>query len=568
MISLYQSCRRLPWLALCVLTVVSPLGVAATYHVDAFSPVATNKGPGSSAVPFKTLEYAASLLQPGDTLIIGPGVYRESLVFPVRNWASGGLTTVQGDPDGKTILKGSRVMASWSRVSADRFVRTVDREPQQVHVNGVALIQAGGTVFGGFPERAGHELAAVLSTNGGIWPGRSKTNRDSMPEGSFHYDGATKSVMIRLKAGQVFPGIAEVSTAARVVSGSGLNNVLIRNLNVEHSSTTTGGRGGAVHLEGSSIQIDQVKVRFADGACISAIGDNITISGGSFTDCGQLGLLGRGKNWLISDTIFSRNNTRGFNKWWEAGGAKFVGDGGLRDSLLIRVAAIENSGDGIWFDWMNSGNRVSDSLAAFNSGTGIHTEVVEGTVIENNVVVGNLQRGIYHRQGSNNTIVFNFVSHNAMDGIAVIDEGQRIPGSSFDFSVRNNWIVGNMIAWNNPGLSVPAPLVDNLSNHNYFIGDAAATRVRIGWGSFMPRSAWRSAGLDTSSIWRDQTTSLRPQISPNTDLKAQLAWARTLRSVGGVLSDSMIDDLLLRDVGFLIRKDWRRGPDSTTWFGP
>ena len=91
-----------------------------------------------------------------------------------------------------------------------------------------------------------------------------------------------------------------------------------------------------------------------------------------------------------------------------------------------------NSGDGIWFDWMNSGNRVSDSLAAFNSGTGIHTEVVEGTVIENNVVVGNLQRGIYHRQGSNNTIAFNFVSHNAMDGIAVIDEGQRIPGSSFN----------------------------------------------------------------------------------------------------------------------------------------
>jgi hypothetical protein len=407
-----------------------------------------------------------------------------------------------------------------------------------------------------------------LSTNGGIWPGRIVGDRSTMPPGSFHFDKQSKTVMIRTLPGQAFPGLAEVSTASRVISGNGLNNLVIRDLNVEHSNTTLNSRGGAIHLEGSSIQIERVTVRNADGACISAIGNNITISSGKFQNCGQLGILGRGKKWVISDSEFSKNNTRGFNKWWEAGGAKFVGDGGLQDSVLTRVSATENNGDGIWFDWMNAGNRVTNSYAAFNAGFGIHTEVVEHTLIDNNVVVGNTQRGIYHRQGSSNTFAFNFVSHNGLDGIAVVDEGQRVAGSAFDFSVKDNWIVGNMIAWNNPGLSVPAPLADNISNLNYFIGDAAATRIRIGWGAYMSRAAWKTAGLDTQSLWRDYTSTVKPVIVPTSALKPQLVWAQKLRSSSAPFSSELIDRLELREVGLLGRTDWRAGPDTTTWFGP
>jgi len=459
-------------------------------------------------------------------------------------------------------------MASWTQVAPDRFVRTVSVEPQQVHLQGAPLKQVAGTVFGGFPDTPGHSLSSVLSSNGGIWPGRVTGDRTTMPAGSFHFDKQSQTVMIRTLPGQAFPGLAEVSTASRVISGNGLNNLVIRNLNVEHSNTTVNSRGGAIHLEGSSIQIDRVVVRNTDGACISAIGNNITISSGKFQNCGQLGILGRGRNWVISDSDFSRNNTRGFNKWWEAGGAKFVGDGGLQDSVLIRVSATENYGDGIWFDWMNAGNRVTNSYAGFNAGFGIHTEVVERTLIDNNVVVGNTQRGIYHRQGSHNTFAFNFVSHNGLDGIAVVDEGQRVAGSPFDFSVKDNWIVGNMIAWNNPGLSIPAPLADNISNLNYFIGDTAGTRLRIGWGAYMSRAAWKAAGLDTHSLWRDYTSAVRPAIVSTSALKQQLAWAQKLRSGSEPFSSTLIDRLKLREVGLLGRTDWRAGPDTTTWLGP
>ena len=45
------------------------------------SPAGNDKNPGTAKKPWATIAFAASKAQPGDTVKIGPGVYREQIVF-------------------------------------------------------------------------------------------------------------------------------------------------------------------------------------------------------------------------------------------------------------------------------------------------------------------------------------------------------------------------------------------------------------------------------------------------------------------------------------------------------
>ena len=79
-----------------VLLFVSALSVgalsAAVFHV---SPSGNNKNPGTAAAPFATIAFAASKAQPGDTVKIGPGLYREQVTF-TRSGKKGKPVTFAG----------------------------------------------------------------------------------------------------------------------------------------------------------------------------------------------------------------------------------------------------------------------------------------------------------------------------------------------------------------------------------------------------------------------------------------------------------------------------------------
>jgi hypothetical protein len=49
---------------------------AATYYV---SPSGSDSGTGASSSPFRTINYGAGLLKPGDTLLLRGGIYAEEL---------------------------------------------------------------------------------------------------------------------------------------------------------------------------------------------------------------------------------------------------------------------------------------------------------------------------------------------------------------------------------------------------------------------------------------------------------------------------------------------------------
>ena len=81
-------------LLLLAVTLACDMSAAAVRHVNPSHPAAQDAGDGAAARPHKTLAHAMKQLRPGDTLNIGSGIYRETLIFPDIDW-SGAATLIQ-----------------------------------------------------------------------------------------------------------------------------------------------------------------------------------------------------------------------------------------------------------------------------------------------------------------------------------------------------------------------------------------------------------------------------------------------------------------------------------------
>lgn len=489
--------KYIPQLLLVMVLMFNTNLMATERMVAIDHPNAQDTGAGSAAAPYKTLSYAMSQLRPGDHLTIVAGTYRDALVFPVNVWTridaklidtgkindidliKANQTLIEGK--GEVLIKGSNIMTDWRDLGNGRFVKTWVEETQQVFIDDKPLLQVGGTIFDGFPIKQNHSLASLHKSQKGIWPGRRDGDQNAMPENSFYYHHATKALYLQTNLTTLNGHVVEVSVRPTLLSGQGVTDITVRKLKFQHANTSTKLRSGLISMTGMRLTLDNLQVNQGDSIGIVLIGNDIILRNSTANRCGQLGILARGERMQLINNETNDNNTRGFNKWWEAGGAKFVGNGGLQNSLLSEHKALRNLGDGIWFDWKNRNNTIQNSLAAYNSGFGIHYEASDQGRIINNVVVANQQRGIYLSHSSNSLVAFNLVASNQMQGIAIIDENRRDPKGEFDFSANGNKVFGNVIAWNAGSIVLPTNNADNVSDSNVFIGDDTQTRSGLGW---------------------------------------------------------------------------------------
>jgi len=483
---------------------------AAVRHVDPSSPAAQDSADGSAQQPYRSLSYAMKQMRPGDTLNIAPGVYRDALIFPDIAW-SGAPTVIQPASSGEVLIKGSDVVTGWEAVQRGLFVRREwNVNSQQVFVDGIALQQIGGTILGGYPEKAGHPMQKLHAAQGGIWPGRVAGGVEQMTDNSFYYDAAAQRLYLKVPHAALDGHVVEASVRAHLVFGKGVQNVTLKKLRFQHANTTAVNQTGAVHLWQSSRNVlEELDVSYADGAGFDITGDENIIRNSKANYCGQLGMKVRGRANRLTGNETSFNNTRGFNKWWEAGGAKFVGEGGLRDSEVSGHRALGNRGDGIWFDWMNSNNRVHDNVSAYNAGFGIHYEASRQGYIYNNYVFGNRQRGIYLPHSSESVVAYNLVANNGYEGIAVIDEGRS--RDKPELAPRANRVLGNIIAWNGrSSLVLPQGMLDNAADYNLYVSANEPPGFSIGWGSRdspirKGLDAWRAASGQDAHSWNESS---------------------------------------------------------------
>ena len=90
-----------------------PLKFSKTYYVDGQAKNADDAGPGTQQRPFKTVNRAAQILQPGERVVIAEGVYRE-FVQPARGGSGPeSMISYEAAPGAKVVLKGSSVVTDW-----------------------------------------------------------------------------------------------------------------------------------------------------------------------------------------------------------------------------------------------------------------------------------------------------------------------------------------------------------------------------------------------------------------------------------------------------------------------
>jgi hypothetical protein len=87
-----------------------PLRFSKSYYVDTNSARADDHGPGTSAQPFRTINQAAQVLQPGERVVIASGTYREC-VRPARGGTGPTqMISYEAAPGARVFIKGSEVL--------------------------------------------------------------------------------------------------------------------------------------------------------------------------------------------------------------------------------------------------------------------------------------------------------------------------------------------------------------------------------------------------------------------------------------------------------------------------
>jgi hypothetical protein len=151
------------------------------------------------------------------------------------------------------------------------------------------------------------------------------------------------------------------------------------------------------------------------------------------------------------------NNTKGFDRGWEAGGNKICLARGV---TLEHSTFIANRGNGIWFDIGNEDCVVRNCLIADNDDAGIFYEISYGLHAHDNVILGN---GLAFTPGA----------WGAAAGISL--------SSSPGCTIERNLILGNKEGFNFREQQRSTPRIDNRKSEPVWNHDQTIRHNVLAW---------------------------------------------------------------------------------------
>ena len=350
---------------------------AATYDV---SPAGDDAADGSAASPWRTLRHAVDRLEPGDTLRVHHGVYRES------------VTLTRGGEPGRPVLDGADPLGGggWRDEGGEVYSRdwshafrwntwAPDDPPQLTH-----------------PDDDYHRLIgrAEQAFYEGM-PLRQVLEVGHLARGTFAADVGAGRLYVRLPDGRDprEPGVAiEASARPRLIgSAPGVSHVVLRGLTLRRAANHA--PRGALHLEPDTSQpnvgwtIEDCVFEQNNGVGAKLAGSGHAVRRSAFRDNGQLGLAAtRSHDTIVSESIIEGNNRKNYDRAWEAGGAKVVLSRGFAfDRCLVR----DNRGPGLWYDIGCEAGVVRRCRLEDNDQSGLYYEISFGLRAHDNVMSGN-----------------------------------------------------------------------------------------------------------------------------------------------------------------------------------
>ncbi len=451
--------------------------------------------------PYSTIQAAAEAAEPGDVIVVEPGLYREEV--RLEGSAPEGLTLRADGPPGSVVITGADVLTEW--LPAPEVGENVFRHAPWDHV------------WVGWSEDMSHGAPPPVGRcEQVIWNGSLLTQvleLRQLEPGAFLADPKVEHALYVCLPDGADPrdGSVEVSLRSAPLSVSG-RSVTVDGVLVRYAANMA--QHGAIHIEGADHLVRNTIVEWTNGNGLSSRGDRITLDSVISRYNGQIGMGVGGEDCLLVDCSLLHNNRKGFPTGWEGGGIK------ITHALRVDVRgmlALGNVGTGIWYDIDNRECEIAHCLVLGNSDSGIFVEISGrgGFEVHHNVCVGNgtgdnwAAGGICLGESTDCDVHHNLCIANPT-GISIREQGPRefdgrdgeiVSYRNERHSIHHNLLVGNTRAqfglwWDNvhfgphPSPDVGAagtaldPLGAGLQVHDNLyapLGDAPIIGWGVGW---------------------------------------------------------------------------------------
>jgi alpha-N-arabinofuranosidase len=391
---------------------------ATTMHV------ATNgndANPGTKTAPFRTIQYAADLAQPGDVITVHGGVYRERVSPPRGGTSETERIIYQAASGEKVVITGSEVAKNWVRVQENVWKMTLPNSFFGSFNPYSDLIH--GDWFS--PLGRKHQTGAVYLD--ATWLAEAASLDDVMkPMGSEalwfgEVDGKSTTVWAQFKGIDPNRQHVEINVRQTVFypEKTGIDYITVRGLTLEDAATpwapptaeqigvigTHWSRGWIIennvirnsicsgislgkygdqwdNTSANSAQgyVKTIQRALADGWTKDKVGHHI-VRNNTIYDCGQAGIvgsLGAAFSTVTGNTIHHIHVRRLFSGA-EIAGIKFHGaiDVQIVHNQIYRTPL------GLWLDWMAQGTRISRNLFHDND-SDVFVEVDHGPFLFDN----------------------------------------------------------------------------------------------------------------------------------------------------------------------------------------
>jgi alpha-N-arabinofuranosidase len=514
---------------------------------------------GTADAPFRTIQHAADLAQPGDVVTVHAGIYRERVTPPRGGTSDRQRITYQAAPGEKVTITGSEEVKNWEHVGSDTWKVTLpnsffgDFNPYREVIHGDWYES----------KRANHLGMVYLN---GSWMAEALSDKevlapaDATPLWYATVDeGVSGHTTIWAQFKGVNPNQAEVEINVRPTvftpEKTGINYIVLRGFTLRDAATNWAppdvgqiglvtaywckgwiiedndiaysrccgialGKYGEAADQAAKSSADSytecVRRALANGWDEAAVGSHI-VRNNRVSYCGQTGIVGSmgcSFSTVTGSEIHDIHIDQPFSGE-EMAGIKFHGaiDVTISDNNIYHCDA-----PGIWLDWMGQGAHVTGNLMHENK-PDIFLEMQHGPILLANNLLLSRTSLYFNAQGIS-------LAHNLILGkIAISRRDRRVtpfqrahstaiagmypsqPGDSGDNRSYNNLFVAPSDARSLDDLALPS-----FGGGNVYAGEPAGSKLDanpvvnpsfVAGGTVEPKADGWYLTLDEDLAWRD-----------------------------------------------------------------
>lgn len=398
---------------------------AASAHEFHVATTGSDANPGTKKAPFRTIQHAAELAQPGDVITVHEGVYHERISPPRGGKSDRKRITYQAAPGEQVAIKGSAAITNWVKIQNDVWQAVIPNsffgsfnpyhdlirgdwfEPMgreqhtgTVYLNDAPLIEATNLTEVLKPiESQPRWYAKVDATNTTLWAQFKGVN----PNDQLVEINVRQTVFYPSKTGVNYLTVRGFSlsqaatpwappTAEQIgLIGTHWSKGWIIESNVISHSVCVGialGKYGDEwdnRAESAEGYVGTLKRALTNGWNKATIGHHL-VRNNIISHCGQAGIVGSlGCAFsTITGNVIHDINVPSQLSGWEIAGIKFHG----AVDVTISHNHIYRCSRGIWLDWMAQGTRVTRNLLHDNGSSceDLMVEVNHGPfLVDNNL---------------------------------------------------------------------------------------------------------------------------------------------------------------------------------------